>query len=273
MRDNILLNIDSIVIDFLHNHKIENEKEIQKKRNIKLAVNEGIVTSLIGGNGSGKTTLFNVISGFLKPDKGKIEFKNNGKLKIISTLSPFKIVRLGIGRMFQDNHIFHDMTVLENMLIADESRFGENPFEPFLFYKKNIEIEKKREKEVEEKLTLLFGNESEIRKKLHDKAGSLSHGQQRLLGLARLLMGNYKLLLLDEPTSGVSPQIVDEIKKLFKYFIKEEHKTIFFIEHNIEFVKDVADYCFFMDDGVNKFSGTPKEVLSIPEVRLDYLGV
>lgn len=273
MSDNIILNIDSIVIDFLHNHRKKNKEDSKEEQHINFTINEGLITALIGGNGSGKTTLFNVISGFLKPDDGKIEYKINGELKPISQYKPYEIARLGIGRMFQDNHIFYDMTVIENMLVADEKRFGENPFEPFLFYKKNNDIEKKREDEVREKFNLLFGEYSELSEKLHHKAGSLSHGQQRLLGLARLLMGDYDLLLLDEPTSGVSPQLEENIKRLIKYFAKEQGKTIFFIEHNIQFVLDIADRCYFMDDGINKFSGTPQEVLSIPEVRLDYLGV
>ena len=159
----------------------------------------------------------------------------------------------GIGRMFQDNHIFQNMTVLENMLVADENKFGEIPFEPFLYFKKNIEIEKNRYNKVSEKLKSLFGEQNGFIDKLNNKSNMLSHGEQRLLGLARLLMGKYRLLLLDEPTSGVSLSYRNDIKTMIRFFVEQEGKTVFLIEHNIDFVKEVADYCFFMVDGIIKF--------------------
>jgi branched-chain amino acid transport system ATP-binding protein len=272
MKENIILNIDSIMLDFLH--KQYKQADIGKK-NINLTIEKGLVTALIGGNGSGKTSLFNVISGYIKPVEGEIYFdksENSINYQPITSLKPYKIARLGLGRMFQDNHIFHNMTVIENMLVADENTFGENPFESFLYYKKNAEIEKSRIRKVENIFDTLFSDNSKFKEKVNDKAGELSHGEQRLLGLARLLMGNYSLFLLDEPTSGVNQEINDNIKKIIRYFVEKENKSVFLIEHNMQFVLDSADFCYYMGDGLIKFKGTPEELLNNPIVRKDYVG-
>jgi len=107
----------------------------------------------------------------------------------------------------------------------------------------------------------------------NDKAKNLSYGQQRLLGLARLLMGDYKLLLLDEPTSGVNPVIVEKIKEIISYFVEKKNVTVFLIEHNMSFVLDVADFCHFMSKGIIATGGTPEDIIGNPEVRKTYLGI
>lgn len=321
MINDTILNIDSIRKSFVRNIvNIRGKNEDEKfyvLEDIDLMIPKGKITALIGGNGTGKTTLFNIISGFIKADEGKIEFKPNGKFTNLTNLKAHNIARLGIGRMFQDNHIFQNMTVMENMLIADENFFGERPFEPIINYKKSKTEEEQRIKKAEKILTDLFGNDkpflkmkndkaknlsyiqkilSYVQKKLlglaillmgndnlfmkmkndiakNDKAKNLSFGQQRLLGLARLLMGDYKLLLLDEPTSGVNPQIIEKIKEIIKYFVEQHGLTVFIIEHNMKFVLDVADFCHFMSKGKIAVSGTPEDIIGNPEVRKTYLGI
>ncbi len=277
MNNDTILNIDSIRKSFVRNIVNVRGKDEDEKfyllEDIDLLVPKGKVTALIGGNGAGKTTLFNIISGFFRADDGKIDFKPNGALKGITGLKPYNIARLGIGRMFQDNHIFQNMTVMENMLIADENFFGEKPFESMLYYKKNRQIEKQRKEKAEKIFLDLFGVDNPFLKMKNDKAKNLSYGQQRLLGLARLLMGDYKLLLLDEPTSGVNPTIVEKIKKIIKYFVEQKKMTIFLIEHNMKFVLDVADFCHFMSKGIIAVSGTPEDIIGNPEVRKTYLGI
>jgi branched-chain amino acid transport system ATP-binding protein len=148
MNSDSILNIDSISKSFVRNivnvrGKDEDER-LYLLDDIDLLVPKGKVTALIGGNGTGKTTLFNIISGFFKADEGKISFKPNGALIEITNINAYKIARLGIGRMFQDNHTFENMTVIENMLIADDNFFGERPFESIIYYKKSNDVENHR---------------------------------------------------------------------------------------------------------------------------------
>jgi len=277
MNNDTILYIDSIRKSFVRNIvNIRGKNEDERfyvLEDVDLMLPKGKITALIGGNGTGKTTLFNIISGFFKADEGKIEFKPNGKLTNLTNLQAYKIARLGIGRMFQDNHIFQNMTVMENMLIADENFFGERPFESIINYKKSRNQERQRTEKAEKIFSDLFGNENPFLKMKDDKAKNLSYGQQRLLGLARLLMGDYKLLLLDEPTSGVNPVIIDKIKEIISYFIEKENMTVFLIEHNMSFVLDVADFCHFMSKGVIATGGTPEDIIGNPEVRKTYLGI
>jgi len=277
MNNDTILYIDSIRKGFVRNiinvrGKDEDER-FYVLEDIDLEVPKGKVTALIGGNGAGKTTLFNIISGFFRADDGKIDFKPNGSLKGITGLKPYKIARLGIGRMFQDNHIFQNMTVLENMLIADDNFSGEKPYDSMIYIKKTNVIEKQRIEKAEKIFTDLFGADNPFLKMKDDKAKNLSYGQQRLLGLARLLMGDYKLLLLDEPTSGVNPAIVEKIKEIIKYFVEEKGLTVFLIEHNMKFVLDIADFCHFMSRGIIAVSGTPEDIIGNPDVRKTYLGI
>jgi len=188
-------------------------------------------------------------------------------------LEAYNIARLGIGRMFQDNHIFQNMTVLENMLVADSNFFGELPFQSIIFNRKNNSIEKQRREKAETIFIELFGSDNPLLKMKNDKAKNLSYGQQRLLGLARLLMGDYKLLLLDEPTSGVNPIVVEKIKEIIKYFVEQKKMSVFLIEHNMKFVLNVADFCYFVSKGVIATGGTPEDIIGNPEVRKEYLGV
>jgi ABC-type branched-subunit amino acid transport system ATPase component len=277
MNSDTILNIDSIRKSFVRNiinvrGKDEDERFFVLE-DIDLLVPKGKVTALIGGNGAGKTTLFNIISCLFRADDGKISFKPNGTISEITGFNSYKIARLGIGRMFQDNHIFQDMTVLENMLIADDNFFGERPFESILFCKKNLEIEKQRKEKAEKIFFDLFGADNPFLKMKNNKAKNLSYGQQRLLGLARLLMGAYKLLLLDEPTSGVNPVVIEKIKEIINYFVEKKNLTVFLIEHNMSFVLDVADFCHFMSKGIIATGGTPEDIIGNPEVRKTYLGI
>jgi len=277
MTSDIILHIDSVRKSFVHNIISVSGKDEDERfyvlEDIDLVVQKGTVTALIGGNGTGKTTLFNIISGFYKADGGKISFQPNGKLVELDGLNAYRVARLGIGRMFQDNHIFQNMTVLENMLIADGNSAGERPFESIIWYKKSNYIEKLRREKAGRIFSDLFGAENPFLKMKNDKAKKLSYGQQRLLGLARLLMGDYKLLLLDEPTSGVNRVVVEKIKEIIRYFVERKNMTVFLIEHNMEFVLDVADFCHFMSKGMIATGGTPEDIIGNPEVRKTYLGI
>ena len=277
MREDIILEIESLKRSFVRNIiNIRGESEDERfyiLDDLNLRIPKGKITALIGGNGAGKTTLFNIISGFMDANEGKIYFRKNGSIEYLIKMKPDKIAKAGIGRMFQDNHIFQGMTVLENMLVADENNYGETPFLSFINFKKDKRINKDKIDKVESIFNNLFGTDNPFWEKRFDKAGSLSYGQQRLLGLARLLMGNYRLLLLDEPTSGVNPGVIEQIKNIISLFVTEKDMTVFLIEHNMKFVLDVADFCLFMSHGKITAFGEPEEIIGNDEVRKTYMGV
>ena len=227
------------------------------------------ITALIGGNGSGKTTLFNIISGFQKGYSGKVIFDD----KEINNLSPSQIAKQGVGRLFQGKLLVQDLTLLENMLLASNDNSGEIPF-VYLFQKKKIDRkEKEKEQQAIDVLNRLFGENNKYVGMLHHKGSDFSYGEQRLISLARLFMGNYSLLLLDEPTAGVNPVYIDNIKNIIWQMIADGKTTVLLIEHNMQFIDGVAHHCAFVDSGAIQFQGTAEEVLSNQDVRNSYLGL
>lgn len=241
-------------------------------KNLILSVPQGKVIALIGGNGAGKTTLFNIISGFVKPDSGSINYQANGQKQELLGMQPHLIAQLGLGRMFQDNHIFSEMNVLDNMLIANSPNSIENPISSLLHKTKIRQEESLRIEKAQNVFISLFGEENPFWEKRFEQAGTLSYGQQRLLGLARLFMREYKLLLLDEPTSGVNPEVIEQIKVLIRRFA-EHNQTVLLIEHNLDVVKDIADFCCYMDQGKITLMGTPEDVIGNDDVRKSYIGL
>ena len=159
--NDIILQIDSIKKSFVRNIiNIRGEQADERFYiidDLDLLIPRGKITALIGGNGAGKTTLFNIISNFMGADSGNVLYKKNGSPISILGLPPFKITRMGIGRMFQDDHIFPNMSVLENMLLAADNGFGEIPFISFLKPKRNKSVEKERIKKARQIFTNLFG--------------------------------------------------------------------------------------------------------------------
>ncbi len=269
---NSILDIKSISKSFSKGRKINgNEKQQVLINKLNLTVERGKVTTLIGGNGTGKTTLFNLISGFLDADEGNIIFKNSKKTTLTGMPS-HKIEQLGIGRLFQDNHIFPELTVFENMIIAYKDDFGELPLEVLFKARKSKKTEKQREEKAKQILEMLFGKKNEFWQKRNHLAKNMSYGQQRLLGLARLFMSNYKLVLLDEPTAGVNIKLNDTIGEIIKKMVLENDITVFLIEHNMRFVKQISDTCAFINNGEIEISGTPEEVIANENVRKSYLG-
>ena len=272
-----ILEINSVKKSFVRNIiNIRGEEEDERFfiiDDLDLNIKRGKITALIGGNGAGKTTLFNAISGLMKIDTGDILYRNEKEAVSIVNLPAYKITRLGIGRMFQDDHILPDLSVLDNMMLADSDTFGELPFISLLKASESRKIEKDKIKKAENVFISLFGKENFFWEKRNDPAKSLSFGQQRLLGLARLFMGDYKLVLLDEPTAGVNPQIINQIISIIRQMAKEKKLTVFLVEHNMEVVLKLADYCNFMSHGKIAVVGTPEDVIGNDEIRKSYMGI
>ena len=275
--NNNILKVESLTKSYVRNIiNVRGESEDERFYiidDINLFIPRGKITALIGGNGAGKTTLFNIISGFLPPDSGKIFFKKDDNQYSLIGKNTHKITRLGIGRMFQDSHIFPDMTVLENMFIADENNFGENPLHALFRLKKIQTQEQERLNKVKEIFAELFGIQNDLWEKREYLAGTLSHGQQRLLGLARLFMGKYDLVLLDEPTAGVNPGVIKKIMQIIKKMVKAKGITVFLIEHNMKVVQELSEFCSFMSHGKIAAFGYTQDIIGNTDVRRTYLGV
>lgn len=258
------------------------QKDIEKSYildGVSLGVEKGKITALIGGNGSGKSTLFNIVSNLIKPDTvykttnycGEVLYHTLQTHSLLNT-PPHKLAQLGIGRLFQGTHIFKNLTLLENMLLADSNPFGEVPFTAYIFRKKYKEIEMRKTLKAEYLLSTLLGEDNVLWQKRNDLAGNLSYGQQRLLAMARLFMNEHlQLLMLDEPCAGVNPDIVSNMKQILLTFVAEG-KSVLLIEHNALFVKEVADFAYYLESGKVTFADTPQNLFQHPEIKLNYIG-
>lgn len=213
---------------------------------VNLEITCGTTMILTGDNGTGKSTLFNIISGFEKADSGDIYVDGDKRL---NGLSPAGIARLGVGRMFQSNHIFPDLTLLENLLIADLDEYGEWPFQGLFKPGKLKLIENERMARSETALDSLFADNNLLWQRRNESAGKFSYGQQRLISLARLLVNKHRLLLLDEPTAGIDQQTVPQIISLINRIKSSQNVSIFMIEHNLEAVRALADSFAILDNG------------------------
>lgn len=232
--------------------------------NVNIVFDLGKISALIGPNGAGKTTLFFLINGYLKPDKGKILFKN----REIQSLPSWKIARMGIGRLFQDTRIFPGLTVEDNILVAFKEQLGENPIWAALRTNGVKKEDKKNRVKTNELIEYVGLND-------HNKtyAGELSYGQQKLLSFARLLANDADILLLDEPTAGVDHEMKKKIIDLIKKISHENNKTIVIIEHDMEVVMQTAAWVFFMNEGKVVARGKPQDLLVNSMVRETYIGL
>ncbi len=199
----------------------------------------------------------------MKLDEGEIYFKENR----VDYLKPFERTLLGIGRLFQDVRVFNKLTCLENVLLAFKNHIGENVYETVFRLNSLKKSEAEKITRAEELLEFVG-----LIDKKNSLAENLSFGQQKLLSIARLLAMDSELLLLDEPTSGVHPQLIEKILELIKS-LTEKNKTIVFIEHNINVVLKITDWLYLLDEGKVVAFGLPYEVLEDKITKEVYLGV
>jgi branched-chain amino acid transport system ATP-binding protein len=229
---------------------------------ISLQVAERKVSILIGPNGSGKSTLINVVSGLYSPDSGKIVFDG----KDVTGFAPHKLYKMGIARTFQIPALFWNLTVLENLLIAEKNNPGESFLRSLLnsFWK---DSERKAMEKASRILELLG-----LSGLWNQPSFKLSGGQMKLVEIGRALMSDAKLLLLDEPVSGVNPTLAHEIFSRILKLRDELGLTFFIVEHRLDIALKYVDEIFAMALGKLVASGLPDEVMNNKKVIEAYLG-
>ncbi|MCX6344590.1 MAG: ABC transporter ATP-binding protein [Armatimonadetes bacterium] len=225
------------------------------------SIREGEIVCLIGPNGSGKTTLFNIITGFLKPDCGKIVFRGSDLL----TLPPHHISKIGISRTFQNLRLIRRLSVLDNVLLAFDQQIGEHLSNLFMRTQASLQMEQRNR---DEAFSLL--EQVELAEKAHNAAEDLSYGQQKLLSIACCLATRADLLLFDEPIAGVSPYLTDRILSLIRD-LPAEGKSVIMIEHNLDAAAPICDRMIFMDSGRIVSEGTPEAVRNNAQVIKAYI--
>jgi len=226
-------------------------------------VNPGTITGLIGPNGAGKTTAFDLITGFLKPDGGKVFLEDEN----ITGLPPHLVFQKGIARTFQIPREFPEMTVLENLMLVPPEQLGERVWNPFL-RPRRVRYQERSicDKALEVLDFLVLSNLKD------DYAGSLSGGQKKLLELARTMMIEPKVVMLDEPGAGVNRTLLKRLADSIYRLCTEKKTTFLLIEHDMDFVMRLCSPVIVMSEGRKLMEGTPVEVQANKDVLAAYLG-
>lgn len=242
--------------------KIQNLKKhfggVKAVNDCSFTVKKNKITALIGPNGSGKSTVFNLISGVIKEDFGTILFDGIN----ITDYSPEQVSNTGVSRLFQKSQLFDNLTVRENLLLAldnEDTKFWKN-----LFGKNKITKEK--EEQVKKALQTI-----RLSHYANTQGRELSFGQKRLVEIMRTILKPHTLLMFDEPVAGVTPQLRDNISKIFKQ-LKQDGATILLIEHDMNFALNMADEVIVLDNGKLIAGGSPEEIRNNKLVLEAYLG-
>ena len=218
-------------------------------KNVSFTIPQNKIISLIGPNGAGKTTIFNIITGFYQADSGTVELCG----EVINHISPERRIALGMARTFQNVRLFRQMTVLENLELGafnkeTKAHFAENLEKCYNWFPK-------------------------LRERAKQAAGTLSGGEQQMVAVARALIGMPKLLILDEPSLGLAPNIVDDILEVAKTMVKNDGISVLLVEQDITKALAAADRGYVIENGRVALEGTAAELSANEHVKKAYLGI
>ena len=220
---------------------------IQAIKDVSFEVNEGEVIALIGANGAGKTTILHTVSGLLQPTKGSIIFEGQD----ISKIPAHKIVSLGMAHVPEGRRVFAQLTVLENLKLGAYTRKDKN--------------------EMEETLKMIYKRFPRLEERKNQIAGTLSGGEQQMLAMGRALMSHPKIVLMDEPSMGLSPIFVDEVFKIIRD-ISAEGVTVLLVEQNAKKALNIANRAYVLETGNIILQGDAKKLMNDESVKKAYLG-
>lgn len=231
--------------------------------NVNFSLQSGQIAAIIGPNGAGKTTIFNCISGFYKPTAGQIWLGDDE----ITGLSSHTIAKMGLMRTFQNIRLFKDMTVVENLLVAQHNQLN-NKYLAGLLRLPSFKTAEQRALNSAVKWLEIFG----LRAFANREAGNLSYGQQRRLEIARCMITEPKIIILDEPAAGLNPQETKELIELIRLLRDEHRVSVLLIEHDMHLVMNISENILVVEYGRPIAEGSPEAIRANPEVIKAYLG-
>ena len=220
---------------------------IQAIKGISFEVNQGEVIALIGANGAGKTTILHTVTGLLKPKSGKIEFEGTD----ITKMPGHKIVALGMAHVQEGRRVFADLTVYENLMLGAYTR--------------------KNKDEIAETLQMVYTRFPRLQERKTQLAGTLSGGEQQMLAMGRALMSHPKIILMDEPSMGLSPIFVNEIFDIIKQ-VSASGTTVLLVEQNAKKALEIADRAYVLETGNIVKSASASELMNDDSIKKAYLG-